>query len=50
MVRTAKRIDWDEFGSTRFTENAPSSNRPLGPVRLRNRTAPVREVRGLIGH
>jgi hypothetical protein len=32
MAKTARRLDWDEFGPTESAENAPSSNRPLGSL------------------
>jgi hypothetical protein len=32
MAKTARRIDWGEFGSTQVAENASNSNRPLGSL------------------
>ena len=32
MAKTARRIDWDEFGATQLAKNASSSNRPLGSL------------------
>src|SRR6516165_10862758 len=32
MSKTARRLDWDEFGATQVAENASRSNRPLGAL------------------